>query len=210
MMYLLVHFHEANGNVPCAPRTRYDQHLSPGEEWHPSSEYGTGFVPFDHNVRADEFTTFQVYLRISHISVGQNEDSVAPFRDQAIKVALGSIGAFESAHNPSLAHRVPAERLISAIPPEAGKPRVVRRRFCLVGLSLGTLRGLIQNLGTDWKAYLSAWPGRKTSLWAGLAKLNKKAWLNSQTFLIGGSPWPYWDRTIFQVRMLFPALRRAR
>ena len=48
---------------------------------------------------------------------------MAAYREQAVEIALGPNGAFESGNIGTLTRRVPADRVVSAVPPRRGKPK---------------------------------------------------------------------------------------
>lgn len=50
----------------------------------------------------------------------------AAYREQTVEIALGPKGAFENGNVGTLTRRVPADRVVSAIPPRRGKPRPPR------------------------------------------------------------------------------------
>jgi hypothetical protein len=54
---------------------------------------------------------------------GTNGAPVAAYREQTVEIALGSKGAFENGNVGRLTRRVPADKVISAIPPPRGKPK---------------------------------------------------------------------------------------
>ena len=69
----------------------------------------------------------EVWFRILHVAVdGHNPVSGAPvatYRDQTVEIALGPKGAFENGNIGTLTRRVPAERVVHAVP-----PRVLNRK----------------------------------------------------------------------------------
>jgi hypothetical protein len=66
----------------------------------------------------------EVRLRIVHVAVdGTNGTPVAAYREQTVEIALGPKGAFENGNVGRLTRRVPADQVISAIPPPRGKPK---------------------------------------------------------------------------------------
>jgi hypothetical protein len=66
----------------------------------------------------------EVWFRIVHVAVdGQAGAPVAAYREQTVEIALGPKGAFENGNVGRLTRRVPADRVISAIPPPRGKPK---------------------------------------------------------------------------------------
>jgi hypothetical protein len=66
----------------------------------------------------------EVWFRIVHVAVdGQDGAPVAAYREQTVEIALGPKGAFENGNVGRLTRRVPADQVISAIPPPRGKPK---------------------------------------------------------------------------------------
>jgi len=66
----------------------------------------------------------EVWFRIVHVAVdGTNGAPVAAYREQTVEIALGPKGAFENGNVGRLTRRVPADQVISAIPPRRGKPK---------------------------------------------------------------------------------------
>jgi hypothetical protein len=47
----------------------------------------------------------------------------ATYREQAVEIALGPNGAFENGNIGTLTRRVPADRVVSAVPPRRGRPK---------------------------------------------------------------------------------------
>jgi len=66
----------------------------------------------------------EIWFRIVHVAVdGTNGAPVAAYREQTVEIALGPKGAFENGNVGTLTRRVPADQVISAIPPPRGKPK---------------------------------------------------------------------------------------
>jgi hypothetical protein len=66
----------------------------------------------------------EIWFRIVHVAVdGANGTPVAAYREQTVEIALGPKGAFENGNVGRLTRRVPADQVISAIPPPRGKPK---------------------------------------------------------------------------------------
>jgi hypothetical protein len=62
----------------------------------------------------------EVWFRIVHVAVdGQAGAPVAAYREQTVEIALGPKGAFENGNVGALTRRVPADRVINALPPRA-------------------------------------------------------------------------------------------
>ena len=60
----------------------------------------------------------EIWFRIVHVAAdGPNGAHVAAYREQTVEIALGPKGAFENGNIGTLTRRVPAERVISAVPP---------------------------------------------------------------------------------------------
>jgi hypothetical protein len=59
----------------------------------------------------------------THRRDGTNGAPVAAYREQTVEIALGPKGAFENGNVGRLTRRVPADQVISAIPPPRGKPK---------------------------------------------------------------------------------------
>ena len=51
---------------------------------------------------------------------------MAAYREQAVEIALGPNGAFENGNIGTVARRVPADQVVSAVPPRRGKPKPPR------------------------------------------------------------------------------------
>jgi len=67
----------------------------------------------------------EVWFRIIHVAADHVKDS-AELREQAVEVALGPEGAFENGNSGRLTRRVPASRVVSAVPPPRGAPKPPR------------------------------------------------------------------------------------
>ncbi|MFQ5668211.1 MAG: hypothetical protein ACE5I7_17510, partial [Candidatus Binatia bacterium] len=66
----------------------------------------------------------EVYFRIVHVSLqDQNGAPVTAYREQTVEIALGPKGAFENGNIGTLTRRVPADRVVSAVPPRRGRPK---------------------------------------------------------------------------------------
>jgi len=66
----------------------------------------------------------EVWFRIVHITLdGQDGAPVAAYREHTVEIALGPKGAFENGNIGRLTRRVPADQVISAIPPRRGMPK---------------------------------------------------------------------------------------
>jgi hypothetical protein len=66
----------------------------------------------------------EVWFRIVHVAVdGADGAPVAAYREQTVEIALGPKGAFENGNVGTLTRRVPADRVVSAVPPRRGKPK---------------------------------------------------------------------------------------
>lgn len=60
----------------------------------------------------------EIWFRIIHVAVdGHNGAHVAAYREQTVEIALGPKGAFENGNIGTLTRRVPADRVINALPP---------------------------------------------------------------------------------------------
>jgi len=60
----------------------------------------------------------EIWFRIVHVAVdGSNGTHVAAYHEQTVEIALGPKGAFENDNIGILTRRVPAEHVISAVPP---------------------------------------------------------------------------------------------
>jgi hypothetical protein len=64
----------------------------------------------------------EVWIRIVHVATDHVKSSVE-LREQTIEVALGPDGAFENGNVGVLTRRVPADRVVSAVPPPRYPPR---------------------------------------------------------------------------------------
>jgi hypothetical protein len=66
----------------------------------------------------------EVWFRIVHLAqVGHSCATVAPYREQMVEIALGPKGAFENGNIGALMRRVPADRVVNAVPPLRGNPK---------------------------------------------------------------------------------------
>jgi hypothetical protein len=57
---------------------------------------------------------------------GPNGAPVAAYREQTVEIALGPKGAFENGNIGTVTRRVPADKVVSAVPPRRGKPKPPR------------------------------------------------------------------------------------
>ncbi len=61
----------------------------------------------------------EIWFRIVHVAVwGSSAAHVAAYREQTVEVALGPKRAFEDGNIGTLTRRVPADRIINALPPK--------------------------------------------------------------------------------------------
>ena len=58
----------------------------------------------------------EVWFRIVHITLEDAAGSIA-YCEQTVEIALGPHGAFENGNIGTLTRRVPADRIVSAVPP---------------------------------------------------------------------------------------------
>jgi hypothetical protein len=66
----------------------------------------------------------EIWFRIVHKAIDlHNGDQVAAYREQTVEIALGPKGAFENGNVGTLTRRVPADRVVHAVP-----PRVLNRK----------------------------------------------------------------------------------
>lgn len=66
----------------------------------------------------------EVWFRIVHITLdGADGAPVAAYREQTVEIALGPKGAFENGNVGTVTRRVPADAVVSAVPPPRGKPK---------------------------------------------------------------------------------------
>ena len=68
----------------------------------------------------------EVWFRIVYLTPkGDNGEPVAAYREQTVEIALvGPKGAFESGNIGTLTRRVPADRVVSAVPPLRGRSKL--------------------------------------------------------------------------------------
>ena len=64
----------------------------------------------------------EVWFRIVHITLEDAAGSTV-YYEQTVEVTLGPQGVFENGNIGTLTRRVPADRIVSAIPPPRGKPK---------------------------------------------------------------------------------------
>jgi hypothetical protein len=64
----------------------------------------------------------EVWFRIVHVSTDHVKGSVE-LREQTVEIALGPEGAFENGNIGHLTRRVPADRVVSAVPPPRYAPK---------------------------------------------------------------------------------------
>ena len=66
----------------------------------------------------------EIWFRIVHVALeGDDGAPAAAYREQAVEIALGPKGAFENGNIGTLTRRVPADQVVSAVPPRRGKPK---------------------------------------------------------------------------------------
>ena len=65
----------------------------------------------------------EVWFRVVHITL-ENTAGSATYREQTVEIALGPHGAFENGNIGTLTRRVPANQVVSAVPPPRGKPKL--------------------------------------------------------------------------------------
>lgn len=64
----------------------------------------------------------EIYFRIIHLAL-DGRNVIAEYTEHTVEFALGPKGAFENGNIGTLTRRVPADRVVSAIPPPRGKPK---------------------------------------------------------------------------------------
>jgi len=70
----------------------------------------------------------EVWFRILHVAPdGRDGATAAPYREQAVEIALGPKGAFGNGNVGALTRRVRAERIVSAVPACRGRSKPPRR-----------------------------------------------------------------------------------
>jgi len=65
----------------------------------------------------------EIYFRIVHVALDVRNGAPVAYREQTVEIALGPNGAFENGNIGTLTRRVPADRVVSAVPPPRGKPK---------------------------------------------------------------------------------------
>jgi hypothetical protein len=66
----------------------------------------------------------EIWFRIVHVALEYRDGTpVAAYREQAVEITLGPNGAFEDGNIGTLTCRVPADRVVSAVPPRRGQPK---------------------------------------------------------------------------------------
>ena len=74
--------------------------------------------------RRASFTEPEIWFRIVHITPEIRDlRPAATDRDQTVEIVLGPKVTFEHGHIGTLTHRVPADRVVSAVPPCQGTPK---------------------------------------------------------------------------------------
>ena len=73
--------------------------------------------------RQGSVTEPEVWFRIVHSTLDRHGTPVAAHREQTVEITLGPKGAFENGNIGTLTRRVPADRVVSAVPPRRGQPR---------------------------------------------------------------------------------------
>ena len=74
--------------------------------------------------RRASLTEPEIWFRIVHITPELRDvRPEATDRNQTVEIALGPKGAFENGHIGTLTRRVPADRVVSAVPPGRGTPK---------------------------------------------------------------------------------------
>ncbi|MDP3038677.1 MAG: hypothetical protein Q8O18_02250 [Deltaproteobacteria bacterium] len=86
---------------------------------------GISWLPKCNSIRSRPgWVEPEVYFRIVHAAPeGHSGVPVGPtYREQTVKIALGPKGTFENGNIGTLTRRVPADRVVNAIPPLGGSP----------------------------------------------------------------------------------------
>ena len=65
----------------------------------------------------------EVWFRILHVAQDVGNAPAGAYREQTVEIALGPKGAFKNGNIGTLTRRVPADRVVSAIPPRRGQPK---------------------------------------------------------------------------------------
>ena len=69
----------------------------------------------------------EIWFRIVHVAPeGHDGATVAAYREQTVEIALGPNGAFDNGNIGTLTRRVPADRVVCAVPPLRGLPKPPR------------------------------------------------------------------------------------
>jgi hypothetical protein len=92
----------------------------------------------------------EIWFRIVHVAVdGQAAEPGAAYSEQTVEIALGPKGAFENGNVGSLTRRVPADRVVSAVPPR------VRNRKAPKGPRTPRVVKLLRK-ALEWQALLES------------------------------------------------------
>lgn len=77
--------------------------------------------------RREAWAEPEIWFRIAHVTLDARDGGpVAAYREQTVEIALGPKGAFEHGNVGTLTRWVPADRVVSALPPHRGKPKPSR------------------------------------------------------------------------------------
>ena len=69
----------------------------------------------------------EVWFRIVHVALDARTGApLAAYREQTVEIALGPRGAFENGNVGTLTRRAADDRVVSAVPPRRGKPKLPR------------------------------------------------------------------------------------
>jgi hypothetical protein len=79
---------------------------------------GSSWLPECNSIRRGRgWAELEIWFRIVHVAVdGAGGAPVAAYREQTVEIALGPKGAFENGNMGTLTRRVPAERVVHAVP----------------------------------------------------------------------------------------------
>lgn len=67
----------------------------------------------------------EIYFPIIHLGL-DGRNGISEYREHTIEIALGPKGAFENSNIGTLTRRVPADRVVSAVPRRRGNPKPPR------------------------------------------------------------------------------------
>lgn len=105
--------------------------------------------------RRESLAEPEVWFRIVHVALdGPGGAPVAAYREQTVEIALGPKGAFENGNVGTLPRRVPADRVINALPAQGSQPEAALERQAEALQKAERIRAYVERAREAGRVYL--------------------------------------------------------